>query len=411
MRNSICDIGSRCTGCGLCSDICPAGAIRKRKDENGFCYPEISEDLCAGCGLCLSKCPAAAPKGVTLGEHIRNGHFKGAYAAYRTDYSLRLLSSSGGVFPAIAEAFIKNGGYVCGAVMDDGCMSVKHMISDDPEDIKKMCSSKYIQSDMTGIYTAVRQLLGKGKKVLFSGTPCQAAAVRSFVGEGTGKNLYVIDLFCHGVSSAGYFKKYISEILPGKDLKEVNFRCKDRSWENYGMKIVCGDKSSYYSPYRKDPFLSAFACGYILRGSCYECGAKLFPRRSDITLGDFWMADRINKKDNDHKGLSIVLIETEKGNELMCMAMRSLVIKDLGRETIMDYYQMSGTSVGRPYNADRFTEMMQKKGMSKASKRYAVQPAGKSAAEAFRKILIITGTYDAARSVKKKVAECRATKR
>ena len=201
MDNPICS-KELCTGCGACYNICPVQCINMEADEEGFDYPFIELDKCIDCRKCQSVCPM-----------INSAKFHDeteltVYACWNKDESVRYNSSSGGVFTALAEAIIEDDGVAYGAAYDES-MIVRHIAIDNKHDVKKLRGSKYVQSDIGRTYSDIKTKLVEGKKVLFSGTPCQVAGLKNFIGEKSG-NLITCDILCKGVSSPGLFNKYVN---------------------------------------------------------------------------------------------------------------------------------------------------------------------------------------------------------
>lgn len=192
-----------CCGCGACSSICPKNAITMQEDEYGFIYPEIDSKKCVECGLCISSCHYKSAD--DLHTPIKS------LAAVNRDDTLLENSASGGMFSAIAEAFLNEGGCVCGAAMDfkDNVADVRHIMIHSLNELYRLQKSKYVQSSTDKIYKELRTLLKNGEKVLFSGTPCQVEAAKSIAKRAGGK-LYTIDIICHGVPSQRFFNDFIA---------------------------------------------------------------------------------------------------------------------------------------------------------------------------------------------------------
>ena len=401
--------GSRCTGCGSCSEACPVHAVSMEYDKEGFIYPRVEQDVCVGCGKCTDACHILSRTSgyekpqLIYGDFERSGN--GAenitwYAAMNRDNKVRDESSSGGIFPALADEILRRDGLVCGACLDADTLSVNHVLTGDPEIIRKMRGSKYIQSRTDGIYGRIKDALEKGKTVLFTGTPCQISALRKSL-EGTDtERLYAVDLFCHGVSSTELFRHYIKELFDNDRIKDIRFRDKSESWERYVMRIEHGGHKVYSAPFKKDPFLSAFITGLSLRPSCYQCSAKGFPRKSDISLGDFWMAGRIFPDMNDHKGLSLVAVHTDKGRRLFEDIKGSLEIREIPKHKISEYYSMSGTPTEKPDNRDEFFRITEEKGIVKAASSCVRFSVKERVREMLRNTAIRMGIYDTLRRLR-----------
>lgn len=295
---------NKCTGCGACMNICPNNAITLKENDEGFLYPVIDTQKCTNCNLCLNICPINTPK---YNNVIPNDCY-----AYMASDEERLKSSSGAVFPILAEYFIKNGGYVAGAVWDED-WSVKHIVSNSLDDIDKMRSSKYMQSKIGDVYTKVKNLLKQDIKVLFTGTPCQVAGLKSYLQKDY-QNLFCVDIICHGVPSYKVFSKYLNENYDVNDIKSINFR--DKKTNGWGSTFRIDFKSGETKTVRwnYDAFYSLFSKDVILRKSCGECQFNKLPRQGDLTMADFWNVDN---KFHDKKGTSVVVSNNEKGEFLL----------------------------------------------------------------------------------------------
>lgn len=221
-------------------------------------------------------------------------------------------SSSGGVFPALAEQIISDGGVVIGAVMNDD-MTVGHAEAYDMAGVEKMRGSKYVQSDLYASYEDVRYWLGEGRKVLFSGTPCQVAGLHKYLGRQS-EDLVTVDVLCHGVPSPGLWEKYVKalEKKHGARMEYVRFKDKTASWMHYAFTTSLGS-----CPYMDDPYMALFVQDMSLRPSCYKCAARGGRSGSDLTLSDLWSVQRCAPDLSDDKGVSGVYINTGKGRALM----------------------------------------------------------------------------------------------
>lgn len=296
-----------CCGCGVCSLKCVKKCITMAEDKEGFLYPHINEKDCIDCGLCQKSCPV-------LNRQIPDGN-PAVYAALHKNKKVRKISSSGGIFYALAKKHIYQGGVVCAARMDYGTQKVKHDFLDETnfKDIAEFCGSKYVESDLGNCFEAINEYLQNDRKVLFVGTPCQAAALKRFVSDD--KNLLCCDFICHGVPGRKVFKLYLDEKqkLLGDKVNRVQFRNKQKGWKLYSMYIKT-NKKDYCSAYCKDSYLRAFRADLDLRPSCYQCSFKSIRRISDITLGDFWGIRQYIKGIHDYYGVSYVAVQTEKGN-------------------------------------------------------------------------------------------------
>lgn len=301
----------KCCGCGACSQICPKGAIALISDAEGFCYPEADKAKCVGCGLCDRVCPVLnAPKpsdDVPVSVH----------AALVEDAELRMASSSGGIFTALARTVIARGGEVYGAAFAPD-FSVHHRAAQSAEDLAALRGSKYVQSDMDGCYRQAKASLDAGRRVLFSGTACQIAGLHRFLGRDY-DNLLTVDVLCHGVPSPKAWRAYIRQAQQrrGAQLLRANFRSKDTGWMRFAMKLEFANGESECTPFPEDAYMQAFLRNYSLRPSCYACRFKGMNRPSDITLGDCWDIRQVDETMHDDKGTSVILVRTEKGQRAL----------------------------------------------------------------------------------------------
>jgi len=300
-----------CTGCMACVDICTPKALVPIEEIDGHLYVKWEKESCISCEACTKVCP------IVNKYSFRNDlkHSK-PYAGWAKNDSLRMKSSSGGAFAAIAEFFLLKGWYVAGAVQDD--LSVKHLITNKIEDLEKLQNSKYQQGQLAGIYKQARFILTKGNKLLFSGTSCQVAGLYSFLGEKKYlKNLYTIDLVCSGFTSILPLRTFLRN--EPYQIESISYRNKENGWVNNEGEIVCQSITAYTSDrtidYGKNIIYSAFFSHLTIRNSCINCKFAFLHRKSDITLADFW-----GDKDfpNEHfKGISAIVSHSIKGYELL----------------------------------------------------------------------------------------------
>ena len=298
-----------CSGCSLCSLICKAKSITMQEDAEGFLQPVINRDTCIDCGACYKLCPS---KEVDTTE--KTPLF---FSAVSKDKQLLKKSSSGGVFITLASFIIEQGGYVCGCVFNEDMVAV-HICTNDMVEVKRMIGSKYVQSNISLCLLEVKRLLKEDRRVLFTGTACQVAAVQRYTNNPS--NLYCVDILCHGVPSPLYFRKYVDYLQKkhrGK-LSKIEFRNKDkRGWGSEHRTYYEIEKNGIAKGYRPaiPSYFCAFFWGLNLRESCYNCKFTGTSRNSDITIGDFWGSWNYFKQ-SFKEGISIVSINGDKGKEL-----------------------------------------------------------------------------------------------
>ena len=308
---NICNL-QNCTGCAACKQICTHEAISMQLDEEGFLRPLINQDRCVECRICIKICPVNT-------QTIKHEPIK-VFSGWSNNEETRLTSSSGGAFVEIAKLILAQNGVVFGVSMDSN-MLAHHIFIESEKEIYKLQGSKYIQSIIGNAYKDAKQFLQEGRKVLFSGTPCQIAGLRNFLHKDY-ENLYTVDLICHGVPSPKVFKDYIHYIenAINEPVKEVKFRCKKSSWIFFNMGINPhvekngSTKYSYIGNYYSDPYIRAFLRDNILRPNCYQCQYTSLKRVGDFTIGDWWgyKATTEKDKDFDRKGVSLLFCNTEK---------------------------------------------------------------------------------------------------
>ena len=335
-----------CCGCKACEDVCPKRAITFKNDIEGFWYPEIDMSLCIDCKLCEKVCPIINNKDLKRNEFSEPE----CHAAIHKNIEIRFDSTSGGLFSALAENTYKKGGYVGGAVFTD-TWGVRQFISSDSADLKALRSSKYLQSDAQGFYKAVYDLVKMGLPVLICGTPCQMAALRRFIGKDY-DNLTIVDFICRGVNSPKVFRKYIDYLEERFEAQVVYFKAKNKElgWRNLTSKVVFKNGKVLYDT--RDT--SYFTIGYLQTGvycrpSCYECKFKGFPRIADITIADFWGAEKIvgRELDND-MGTSVVMLNNKKGKAYFEEISHSIIEKEVPLNVVIDGNQALIQSLDPP---------------------------------------------------------------
>lgn len=310
-----------CTGCGACKNICPVEAIYMGQNSEGFLFPKIKREICVNCGLCAQICPV-------INFETGANEISPVPNAVRCDDEIRRKSSSGGVFSLLANYILSKQGFVCGAEYDND-MQLHHVIADEGYGIDKMRGSKYIQSNTEMVYREVKSKLEENQYVLFTGCPCQVAALYRFLGVNYEK-LYTVDLLCHGVPSQHIFNRYISEIANGRKVKGVRFRDKRYGWISTKIVVEFENGDVYEGDWREDSYEKGFQHNIFLRKSCENCQYSEFPRRGDITIGDFWQVEKFDKSQNDGKGTSLLFFNNEKGRNLFqCARDNKTVMKEV----------------------------------------------------------------------------------
>ncbi len=292
-----------CCGCGACQSCCPVKAISLAEEQDGFSYPVVDEDLCIHCQKCVKVCPELNPR-------FENDSQPQCYAAYAPD-EIRMESSSGGIFTLLAEDVFSRGGCVCGVALNEE-FQAEHRIAETKEELARLRGSKYVQSRMGDIYQKVKKLLQEERLVLFTGVPCQVAALKGYLGREY-ENLLTADVICHGVPSPGLFRKYVREKYGKNKLASFQFRTKEFGHNcNHCIATLKNGKRMVGDLYN-DPFEKAFHRSLMLREVCGDCKFAPMPRQGDLTLGDFWGIAKYNPDYADPKGVSLVLVNSGKG--------------------------------------------------------------------------------------------------
>jgi coenzyme F420-reducing hydrogenase beta subunit len=322
-----------CTGCALCAYECPKGAISLEPDALGFLYPAVDPAACVHCGRCERVCPALAP--------VPRRTERSALAAAVDDRQQLMNAASGGIFIALTEDVLREGGAVYGAVMradEEAILRVAHERADSMAGAEQMQRSKYLQSDIQSVFAGIREDLQAGRPVLFSGTPCQAAAVRRAFPDR--EKLLIVDIICHGVPSQQLFTDYLKQLQTrGRSVKSFRFRSKESGW---GLCAILetedcrGKVKKQRLPSQISSYYHAFLHGESYRECCYDCQYAARERVSDLTIGDYWgiQKDKVLYEKclslgmDAVTGISCVLVYTEKGAEALEKAHLLSVVSD-----------------------------------------------------------------------------------
>lgn len=308
----------RCEGCGVCLSICPTGAITFKTNEHGFSYPAVDSAKCVECHLCEKYCNADKLK-------IEKQHIMICYGAKCKDEKLRKESSSGGAFSPMAQYILGIGGVVYGCKLNDKFIAV-HDRATTWDECQKFMGSKYVQSNLEGVYSKIEDDLKQGRPVLFTGVSCQCAAVRNFAVQKklNHDNLFLCELLCHGAASPMVYEDFKCHMEEKYQGKIVDFRFRDKEKvsnppSSRGIRIFIKKSDNIediYDEFENDTNYNLFKRNYTLRKSCYDCQFIGYERCADITIADYWGCERWHPEFFDRRGVSLILVNTELGRKL-----------------------------------------------------------------------------------------------
>ncbi|MBQ6361327.1 MAG: Coenzyme F420 hydrogenase/dehydrogenase, beta subunit C-terminal domain [Lachnospiraceae bacterium] len=362
MMKSIMEHGN-CSGCGACSFICPHGAVTMSADDEGFAIPVIAEEQCTDCGACRDICPAAHA------EDLKERTAPSFYAAKHTDGDVLFRSTSGGAFTGLSDAVLAENGTVYGVVFDDH-LDVCHARTETAAGRDAMRFSKYVQSRLEkDIYEKIKADLDSGRLVMFTGTPCQTAAVRSVFGRP--ENLILVDLVCFGAPSPRSwtdYKKTLEE-EQGSPLVFASFRSKEKGWFR-------GQYQVYYKVAGKEErledtrfFEMFFRKRYLLRPSCYSCPYTDRHRTADLTIADYWGIEKFSEEWCDRRGVSLILVNTQAGEALLKRS-RNLLFEQRDPQEALSQQKKLSAPAEEPADRAQFWNVYRKYGFAEAAREF-----------------------------------------
>jgi len=359
-----------CCGCGVCVAICPRDCINLVANTEGFLYPEVDIVRCTECGLCAGVCPWQ--NNLERSDRVAPPQ---VYAAWNLDAGIRRQSSSGGVFTALADSVLEHGGVVVGAAFDEN-MVCRHLLVEEGNGLAALRGSKYVQSEIPAeLYQRIRSLLVNGRYLLFTGTPCQVAGLRNFLGKDF-QNLFCVDLLCHGVPSPAWLRKYINESQTDTHrVTNIDFRDKETGWKRFKVKTKRSDGTSLIEGMFNNPYMASFLKDYALRESCYACKFTTTHRQGDLTIADFWkVATKYPEYDTEDKGTSLILVNSKKGQSWLNSCHSKLFIGMGDLEQAIFGNPMLARPACRPAARDSFYRHVSIMSVRQLRRKYRLHP-------------------------------------
>ncbi len=386
-----------CMGCHACASICPKSCISMESDQEGFLYPNVDYNLCIRCKQCINVCP------IINKEEVMNDPV--AYSCINNDETVRLDSSSGGIFTLVAERVIARDGAVFGASFNDQS-EVVHVFVETKENLEQLRGSKYVQSKIGNSYKKAKEFLDSGREVLFTGTPCQIAGLKSYLDK-LYTNLSTMDIVCHGVPSPDVWHKYVEfrETVAGSLAQRIAFRRKDEGWKRFSVSFLFKNNTEYRQNLRNDLFMRAFLKDVCLRPACYDCKYKGLNRQSDLTLADFWGVQNILPEMDDDKGTSLIFVNSEMGQRLFNEVKDKMLYQEVDINEAVKYNSAAIKSV--KYNPKRDGFMVEKESLpfDKLVAKYCNEPLQRririKVRSGIKKILVKTKLINIVNSARK----------
>ena len=348
-------VKDRCIGCSVCKSKCPKNCIDLKPNSEGFLYPQIDYNKCFKCGLCDKVCPVLRRKDNGSNYEIKT------YAVKHKDESIRVNSSSGGAFSLFAKYVLEKQGVVFGAAFSED-FKVKHDFIENIDDLNKFQGSKYVQSDIGDNYVKAEKFIKAGRLVLFSGTPCQIAGLKTYLGKDY-DNLITVDFACHGVPSPLVWEKYLNFLQKkyGAEIVDAKFRNKTYGWDDFALSISFSTGERLCESHKTNDMMQVFLKNYCLRNACYNCQFKGVKRDSDITLCDFWGVQEVYPELYDKSGVSLIMLNGLRGEELFYKVKNLAYVQKVDTDKGIKYNSAVVKSVMRPVERDIFIKQIKLK--------------------------------------------------
>ena len=354
----------KCTGCGACVKSCPQKAIQYKDDAEGFPTPYIDTKLCVQCGICDKVCPAL---------HIQMHPIQAAYAAQILDEEALKESTSGGLFTVLSREIFRRNGVVYGCVWDEDYNAVIRK-AENEEELKPMRGSKYVWSWAGDSFPEIEKELKEGRIVMFTGLPCQVGGLKNYLKRDY-DNLYLVDFFCGGAPSPYAFHEYLKTITDKVSLEKLNFKFRDK--EKYGVGVHIsyeGPKGRIQQSYVSNPYFFCYHTKVFHRKSCYQCQYRYSERVEDLTIGDYWGVGHFHDEFNIRAGVSALLVNSVKGNDLFDAVRDKLLLSPTRTDDIAKGNNLTLSdelvTFDVPFFRDDFFALMRAKGWKAAEHRY-----------------------------------------
>lgn len=357
-----------CYGCGACANICPKNAIELIQDEQGFSYPKVDQEKCIECGLCSKSCQIGKESNH---KNLANEKCYG----FKHNNAIRIKSSSGGIYSLLSDYVIKMGGCCVGVIFDQE-FNVVYKIADDEDTRNKFRGSKYVQSKTGTIYKQVGEKLLENRLVLFTGISCQVAGLKQYleIKKINVEKLITIDMVCHGSPSPKIWKDYVAYLEKNSKGKliDYSFRNKEHGWRGYHIKAVFDNGVVYDDNEISRTYANLFSKDLMIRPSCFYCPYTSLRRVGDITIGDFWGIEKIDNEFSDNQGISLVILNSEKGNKLFQnIHTDEIVTKEFDTSSLTQPNLYKPTDYGNDY--DEFWNDYKKHNYRFVAKKYGNQ--------------------------------------
>ena len=356
----------KCCGCTSCSSICPKGAIQMQPNMEGFSYPVVDLQRCVSCGLCEKACPILNKPAISQ-EYTR------CVVARNSDNDVLAESTSGGFIDALVGYVLQSvNGYAVGVQYDENFLPT-HVITNVYEEAAKFRNSKYAQSKLDYIFVRIKSLLAEGERVLFIGTPCQVAGLKSFLRRDY-NNLLTVDLVCRSIPSPKLWRTYLDwqESRHHAKIKSVSCRRKTYGYHSGTLEITFENGKHYAGSNRVDLYMKSFHRDICSRYSCYDCQFKTQHRCSDFTVFDSWYPNQvtIGPMEDDDRGYSNVIVHTKKGRAVL-EAMKGIQYLDADADKMFEFTGgMESKSIVCPDDRKTFYRQLDTNGFESAVKQY-----------------------------------------